>query len=326
MANASIREQAYADNFYGKDGMIENALGLLESNASRVIQSIITSRSIPRRYSPDYIWLYSFIMFQAERTKASADDLERMFDQIVKAAYKEHPKVKDFLPHVELKIKEPASQKLGLSSRFVPLILDLRAKLIMNTCEHEFVTSDNPVIRYNQFFELRKWPGSGAGWANPGLQILFPLNPRMLLILYDRDLYKVGKWGSDIANADTTTDVNRINGLQFIRADENIYFSNQVTQFHIQRMHKRWSKYRKPRVSVNEFFEANHDPSSSTRSSLLVSSMNDLRTGMELSFISFKRYAYTRKLGPTMWNPRNKHVEKALLPLYPDRPKFMAKK
>jgi hypothetical protein len=48
--------------------------------------------------------------------------------------------------------------------------------------------------------------------------------------------------------------------------------------------------------------------------------MNDIRTEMELSFISFKRYAYIRKLGPTMWNPRSRRVEKALLPLYPITP------
>jgi hypothetical protein len=324
-ANASIREQAYANNFYGKDGIIEDALALLESNASKVIHEILTRRAIPRRHSPDCIWLYAFIMFQAERTKASADDLEKMFDQLLKTAFKDHPKVKDYLPYVELKIKEPASEKLGISSRFVPLILDLRAKLILNTSEHEFVTSDNPVIRYNQFFELRRWPGSGAGWANPGLQVLFPLSPRLLLMLYDGSLYKVGKWNLPIANADTTSDVNRINGLQFIRADENIYLSNQVTQFHIQRMHNRWSKYRRPRVSVNEFFESNPDPSSSTQSSLLVSTMNELRTGLELSFVSFRRYAHKRKLGPTMWNPRNKHVERALLPLYPEKPKSIEK-
>lgn len=317
--NGKLKNQAYKKAFYGKEPQLEDALGLLETEASDIIRKIVDTLKLPNVRSRDKINLYTFLVFQSSRTEAAVEDSESIVDQMTKMVFKHDRRVKDILSHVNFGLKHPAVIQLGMAAQMVPIIFDLGMKLIINNTTHEFITSDNPVVRYNQLVERFHWPGSGSGLGMTGLQIFFPLTPRLMLVLYDRDIYRVGNFFSKKVVVINTAEINRLNGLQFLRAGENNYFSNNISHLHIARMDKRWSKFRRPRVRVNEYLEANPTSDSSRKSSLIVTHTDDNRIGLELSFITFSRKGRKKRLGPTMWNPRNKYVEQLMLRNMPFR-------
>ena len=211
-----LKNQAYKDFFYGKDGLLEDALSLLETEVSRVTRKIISDLKLPKTKSIDRISLYTFLIFQASRTEAAVQDLEFTIDRLTQLAFKNDRRVKDFLPYLRIGLQNPAAMQLNITAKFAPLIFDLNLKLFINKTRHEFVTSDNPVVSYNQLVEYLRWPGSGTGWGMMGLQIFFPLTPRLMLVLYDSDVYRVGKFYSRRAIISNAADINRLNGLQFI--------------------------------------------------------------------------------------------------------------
>ena len=62
-----------------------------------------------------------------------------------------------------------------------------------NENKNPFLTSDNPVVRYNSLMEKFAWEfGSytGNGWI--GVKIIIPLNYKYSLIFYDATTYKIG--------------------------------------------------------------------------------------------------------------------------------------
>ncbi len=322
--DARLSDQAYADNFYGADGSVEDTLSVLESKVAGITAQIMRDGLLPVTGSEEHLLLYTFVMFQAERTKAGASDMETTADQMMRFFFKEDPRFEPYLPHIKLKLLNPGAQKLALVSPLVPLCLDLAAKLLINEGAHEFVTSDNPVVRYNQFTEARNWPSSGAGWSMPGLQVFFPLSPKHVLLLYDSDMYSFPDASGDIQIVKSLSDINWINGLQYLVADENVYFSTGIDELYATRMHQRWAKYRRPRYTVNEYERTDpRDPSK--KGTILMTTFNNIRIGLQLSFVKFAVDPETRKLGPTLWNPRNKYVEEVLLTLEKDRYKPTAR-
>ncbi len=309
--DAKLADQAYENNFYGSDGFIEDTLSILESKAAIVISDIIINEHLPTEGSEDRIALYIFIMFQAERTKASAIDMDKHADSMMRFVFKDDPKFKKYLQDIKLKLNVPAAQKLVIAAPLVPLILDLSSILIINDSIHEFITSDNPVVRYNQFLELRKWPGSGSGWSLPGLQVIFPISPKHMLFLYDKDVYSFINNENGIIRISSLSDINWLNGLQYLVAEDNIYFSSKIDEKYAIRMHRRWSKHRKPRITLQEYKQVSKE-GDSQNGSLLVSTMNNIRVDMELSFIKYAIDPYRKLLSPTLYNPRNEYIKNVL--------------
>jgi hypothetical protein len=321
---ARLSDQAYENNFYGADGVIEDGLALLESRVAEILARIMSTHSLPTIGSEEQTLLYTFVMFQAERTKAGAIDMEDTADQMMRRVFREDPRFKPYLPSIKLKLMNPGAQKLALVAPLVPLILDLKAKLLINESPHEFITSDNPVMRYNQFMEARAWPGSGAGWSLPGLQVIFPLSPKLCLILYDNDMYTFKGNHPDMQKIEGLSDINYLNGLQYLLAEENVYFSDHIDQLYARRMHRRWAHRRQPRVVIDEYKQRESMDDKERKGSIIVSTHNNIRIGMELSFLRFATDPEKRSLGPSMWNPRNAYVEKVLLFLEKDRNKERA--
>ena len=65
---------------------------------------------------------------------------------------------------------------------------DLRAHLIVSDTD-AFLTSDNPVVFYNQYNQ--DLPGSVASVDSHGFQAFCPLSPKIALILYDCNTYEL---------------------------------------------------------------------------------------------------------------------------------------
>jgi len=101
-------------------------------------------------------------------------------------------------------------------------IQDLEIKLLKNNSDIGFITSDNPIVFYNQLLEEIKFEGAKTGIIHRGLIILLPLSPLYCIILYDSKVYKIGSKKQTIVNVDYS-DINNINALTFLSSDKIIY-------------------------------------------------------------------------------------------------------
>ena len=112
--------------------------------------------------------------------------------------------------------------------RLAPLAVDLRAHLFINTTLREFITSDDPVVLHNQY--CQGITGEGVkGWNCRGLQAFWPISPRKLIVLYDRDVYVVpeSSSGSRVSKLSHEFDVAQLPSFQILNAHHNVYFAGR---------------------------------------------------------------------------------------------------
>lgn len=305
--HASLRDQACAEYFYGKDSSIEDSLGQMEGVAANVLNNMTLTQTLPSERSEERKMLLIYLVSQAERTQSAADLLNESIDKFIHTTYKDDKRVKDSLPNVRLGVENAALHVLSMIPRILPATTDLGMKLLVNLTDHEFLTSDHPVIKYNQFMRSRKWPGAHNGWIVMGLQLFFPISPRQYLVLYDKDLYRVGFRQKQVIEIGNVQDVDQLNALQLVNSNRNIYFNDLVKQEYVEELHRIYSNKRiSDKMSVDEFHQINTEPK--LRRSLIISHQNNIKMELKLSFISETKKAKRRQLGPSMSNPRNPHL------------------
>ena len=165
-----------------------------------------------------------------------------------------------------------------------PLLFDLECKLLINCTDEDLITSDNPVILYNQLLGFRK-NGSDTGFACKGLQIFFPLNPRSVLVLYDAKSYRLGNDKYRTISITKHRDIYELNTLQCCSCLENIYFTNE--NFDCDSLFRK----AKPFLRKNLIdFKTYPQPSSNDEvKELLMTSREDLRINMKLSFLTIRK-------------------------------------
>jgi len=305
--HASTRDQAYADHFYSKDLIFEDALGQIDDGASQILHVIEATEQVPDYDSVIREPLLAYVLFQSERTKYAVQAFRESSSKFNRIVFKTEEGLQGALATASEQQENPSVFLLQLASRILPVVTDLEMKLLRNRTECHFITSDNPVVKYNQFLESRGWPGSHTGWATAGLQVFFPIGPTLCIVLYDRDVYRVGHRREYVVDVERTPDVDQLNALQFLNADENIYFTSSVSDDYILRLdHQYRRKRRTEKVSVEEF----HGPDSAwpTRRTLVACSTCDVNMNLSLSFIAQTKKAKSRRVGPSMANPRNPRV------------------
>ena len=95
------------------------------------------------------------------------------------------------------------------------MLRDLDVKILINKSNIPFITSDNPIVKYNQFLEERKWNGSKTGFGLVGLQIFVPLNQYITLIFYDSSIYKIGNRKQIKIEINRNDEIQQLNLLQY---------------------------------------------------------------------------------------------------------------
>jgi hypothetical protein len=307
--NASLKNQAYGVYFYGVDTKFEDALAQIEERFSQILKKITDTKQLPNHDSIERVTLIVYLVYQAERTQRAAEALNESIDKLVHIVFKEDERVKKDLPNLRVGIQNPAAFRLGVVSNILPVAMDLEMKLLWNKTVQEFVTSDNPVVKYNQFMESRKWPGGHDGWASVGLQVFFPISPSLCLVLYDKDIYRFGQRSHDLVEIEKIDDIDKLNTLQLLNANQNLYFSRGIREEYVKRLHRLYShKRRTDKMLVKEYYELNADPK--VKRSLITSHAYNIKIGLSLSFIHQTKKSKHRQLGPSMANPRNPSILK----------------
>lgn len=282
--NAAIKDQASEDYFYGNDKTVEHLLGDLETIFSQLVNIIITTRVLPSKGTFEHFLLNLFVVSSLSRTRHSGDVVNEQIDKMIKAVYKHDPKFNDKLDNVKIGIKNPASFSLSIAMENVKYIADLEYKLIENETDKEFIISDNPVVKYNIFLMSRNWPYGQGGMIAKGIQYFFPLGPRFYITLYDQNCYKLGNRHDKVIILKNIQDVNALNEMQTVNANEVIYFSKNVNLSHIQSTVGGVKNNRKKeKVKVKEYIKAGSTKEKG--SALVVASALNLNYDLNLSFV-----------------------------------------
>lgn len=128
-----------------------------------------------------------------------------------------------FLPQLRINMANAVMDTIPEHLAMYPLIDDLECTLFLNRTTEDFIACDHPIALGNNL------PSAGrAGFSSRGLLIAIPLSSRSLILLSDRDVYKVVKNGSGVAFLTDYNDVVGLNLSQCSVAHENLYFSCQA--------------------------------------------------------------------------------------------------
>lgn len=234
-----LKSQGKEDYFYGKDGVLEENLSKLESMAAPCLQSIITTNELPLKSSESYYKILIFSVLMANRTKDSAAQVKELSDKLAKEILSYGEENTEITGKYQIHPKNAAAMALEATFSKLPIAYDLKMKLIINNSNLKFLTSDHPVIKYNQFLNCRKHPGGNVGLAMKGLELFFPISPVHLLCIYDEWAYKVGDKCRDVIEIKSPLDIEKLNYLQFLNCYDHIYFSHEFSEYEIRKIYEK---------------------------------------------------------------------------------------
>lgn len=227
---ASLKKQCSSSYFYGEDPNIENALSDIEGRAESLFRQICDRKNIPESEADRNELLIAMSLMHL-RTERAAGPMNEVLDLTLKNSMRlEHKMTGKELPDgLDLiRIKDRA-MPIRIVTSFLQryqIVLDLELRLLVAPKAKAFITSDHPVVLLNQaFFEIIQDPTIN-GLASRGLQLLLPLSPELLLIAFDRTVYRVGSPKRTFVNLDRDHDCDLINALQIVNAKQNIYFQS----------------------------------------------------------------------------------------------------
>jgi hypothetical protein len=258
---ASIRGQCQRAHFYGRDGTAEDAFSQAEGATATVLRDINKAALPPTRWGPNHAILMFHIVSQHARTAYMADEQNEFHDgyarTLLRSALPRDGVTAEDLDRFRFRVDHPVQEALRHILPMFPLTLDLRCVVLVNVTGSALITSDNPVVLYNQLLEERTWV-SNTGLQSVGLQIYFPLNASTALFFYDPGVYGVGRTNPTRVVLRNRSDVEQLNGLQVVNAQSALFFDPRHTaQTELRQALATYRRHRRTRratfVSQREF-------------------------------------------------------------------------
>lgn len=250
--HASIKQVAYRDYMYGKDGELERWLSKCECKWSRVIRYLLGEDDSPCADPLEYYMiLLHFVQISLARTAKVADARRELMDYY-----------KTLIDEVEASGGKPAAGVEGLFSDYdapnkiaieaasecLDVLTDLKPLTIINESGRGFITSDNPVVLYNLLYARRKYKinyGLGIG----GIVIFLPLSPTVCFCLFDPEVYYEKSEDGFTITIRSKNQINELNKLFARNAYEEIFWGKGVDADYAKRMGR---EFHTPSSSVEE--------------------------------------------------------------------------
>lgn len=284
---APIKGQCCRDYFYGKNIESEKSLAAAEGQIAELFRTINREVRLPNPFTAGHLLLCFHVVTQAYRTQYAADTLNELVDGMMRQVMKHDRRVTpDMLDKVRFGYDDPALIALAHAARGFPLLMDLECGAVLAPRGTEFLTSDNPVVLFNQFMHWRT-EGSNTGIASKGLQVFFPIWPFLTLVMYDAGVYHFGKSKSTAVQMASAIDVHELNLLQVASASKNLYvFSSAANVFKVVESGLRY------RRSAKGIVTAHPQPDEGTKKSEIIASSHvDIRAPVQLSFLRIHKHA-----------------------------------
>lgn len=292
----SIKNICSQNYFYDKDNMVENILSeKIETPVAPLISSIV-HHDVTALDSPEnWMRLLIFVATLLSRTPKAMDKMDSVIQTNIQSFSRELLRLNGMdsrnADGVRLKINDEAAliSLLTLQGYYASILLtDLKFNLVVNKTDLDFFISDHPVFMYNWLYRDLNHPGVTSFGAR-GLQFFLPLSPRLILCLYDSEIYKYGAKGSFLADIYDVKDVEILNSFQAINSRSFIVFLDCKSEINIKSMIRRHgNKQLHTQKSIEYEVDVLGDEAARTRHIVY---SKQFRIGTMPSFIKVKRKA-----------------------------------
>ncbi len=312
---AKLKTQASRKYFYGKDGIIEDWLSTIESIASPLLIRMISKEELPPLMTSTHVDLLFFLILMDLRNPIRVNQLKKS-RQLIKERLVSlnHKNQESELVKAIDKLSNRHEVIVFNTKEIVPYCMDLNVKLLKNTSDISFITSDNPLIKYNQFLETRNWTfGQHNGYGTIGGQLFFPLSDKYMLILFDPNIYKVGNKKEKVVEINDKDSIDQLNLLQYLNSSENLFFTHKTTKYYIENLISRASKYRKANETFLKPFKVDDGQGGVKQNEEIIKiGSTDLKIKLTLQKIKYSSKAQSVKLDTCViqFRPRAEEIHR----------------
>ena len=218
--NASIKGQCAKNYLYGEDLQLESGFRQVEAEYAEVLKTIQSAELEVSECQLNI--LRDFMLLQYSRTEAAINRTTSMMEDVhdtINQSFTAPPPEADMSPSAMMIMTLQAFGRLRETAT------DLKVCLIRNEATDHFVTSDDPVVLTSRL-HAQKIKTNVFGVGSAGALLYLPLSPRLLLLCYDGDVYTVRKEDRWFLTTRKNKDVSACNEVQYLKAAQNLYFSN----------------------------------------------------------------------------------------------------
>lgn len=211
----SIKHQACEKYLYGTDDEVEAILSKQESVISIMFSRMIKHFLPPADDSKAYKILLRYVLYQKSRTTKSGENFLDGLNKSLKTAFNHFYGEENILTDNTVSHDNATLLTLENADKHLFLLDFMTCKLMVNLSYLPLITSDAPVIIYNQYLEKKQIEIGSRGLPAKGLQIFLPIHPRMMICLYDPAVYDYGKEGQYCLNTESEDEIHQFNALQW---------------------------------------------------------------------------------------------------------------
>jgi hypothetical protein len=305
---ASIKGQAYKSFFYGKDLTVEKELSKIENYTSICFNDIIGNNSLPPKSINYKNILLKFVLLFELRNPVGAQNLEDSMNLLINK-FPNFPKIPD---GYKIKIDNPVLILMSLWDKTLDCCKDLQIKLLINKTSVPFITSDNPMIKYNQFLERHKYIAGITGLGTRGLQIFFPISSAHMLIFYDSTTYKIGNKRDDNVFVTKEIEIDQLNMLQCMNSNQIVFYNHFTNSAYVRKLFDKTSNFQRPNKPIIEEV-TNFKPFWGTNqkkdANFLMHRITEIRINLQLNFIKELSAAKSLSIDKTKYQIREKALE-----------------
>lgn len=236
---ASIRKQAYKKHLYGKDDDIEDLLMEIEGNVATIFQNILKTYQLPSKGSGEYSLLCLYLLIAEARVQKNAESQNNFINQQMKILAKMDKNLDvpdNLIDNMDISYEIPNLIPMQIAGELYPILFDLSMILIVSDCDRRFITTDNPLTRYNQFYVFRNYQLRGYGLGNIGIQLFYPLSPKVCLCMYDDKAYYCNELTDQILKLVKGKYIDELNKLFYLNSFNFLFFNDEILESYIRRI------------------------------------------------------------------------------------------
>lgn len=257
--NAQLKSQACEDYLYGKDDEIENLLAELENEIAKLFAYWIDDKALhplPEN-SNGFVLLKRFILYQLFRTPKAGtnaiDSVNSALEVIKPIVFPQWPA--EVIRDLKFMHDDPVQLALCNAYDKEKLLNFLSFKFIVNLSELPFICSDSPVILYNQLMEKCGSYIGATGLGSKGLQVFYPIHPRLMICLYDAEIYNCGMANNINASFESIEDAHQLNMLQYINSHNQTFFGDYIEKDYMALLKNRCKSIREKPREISQFIK-----------------------------------------------------------------------
>jgi hypothetical protein len=311
-SQANLKHQGSKNFFYGTDGVIEDNLSVIEGDLARIIKVVLETNQLPKKESEEHIELLFFVALTDLRNPVRIEGAKLMFQEMASRIREmdENADTERFVP--SMTHEEVIAMSFSGLKDVVRTISDLDYKLLFNKTSKPFISSDFPIVKYNQYLEAKKWPQSKTGYGLTGLQIFIPLSSDVAILFFDSDIYKVGDKKQKSYSITKEEDIDSLNILQFINCFETIFFDEKADEIYIRHLFKKSKRFKRANVSragLSYLFKDGDNQEEIVKSgkkNLIIMNSTDCETNLKIDGVKIHSRGAAHKLHPSAAQLRRK--------------------